>query len=198
MKKKKKTTFNQEMAIRGVNRRLFARSPIVREKLEESRREFPRYKKDGTRAKKDLVKRQCEVCHRWVSTTQIAVDHIDPVVPIEGFPPHYDMWDRINMFLRRLWCDKSNLQRICDDCHREKTQRERIQRLVIKYTAELDELEKTIDDALSKREEQPQDLDAQIKSWNKLLSTYIAKRKTAGLEKIVERARGIRERLKRR
>ena len=89
MAKKKQPPFNQEMQIRGANRRLFARSPIVREKLEESRQEFPRYKKDGTLAKKPWVKRQCEVCNAWVSSTKIAIDHKDPVVPPDGFPIHF-------------------------------------------------------------------------------------------------------------
>ena len=124
----KKTPFNQEMAIRGANRRLFTRSPIVIEKLNESRQEFPRYKKDGSRHKKNWVKRQCEVCSQWVSSTQIAVDHIDPVVPLGGFPDHLDMWDRILIFLQRLWCDKANLQRICDDCHDKKTAKERFEK----------------------------------------------------------------------
>ncbi len=142
---KKKPPFNQEMAIRGVNRRLFARSPVVREKLDESRQEFPRFKKDGTRAKKNWVKRQCEVCEEWVSSAHIAVDHIDPVVPPEGFPDNFDMWARISLFLRRLWCDKVNLQRICDDCHQKKTNAERFARqfkkdldLVLSLETELD------------------------------------------------------------
>jgi hypothetical protein len=98
---KKKPPFNQEMSIRGVNRRLFARSPIVREKLEESRQEFPRYKKDGSLAKKPWVKRQCEVCGSWVGSSKISIDHIDPVVPPEGFPAHFDMWDRITLFFKK-------------------------------------------------------------------------------------------------
>lgn len=187
MTKKKKPPFNQEMAIRGANRRLFARSPLVIEKLEESRQEFPRYKKDGTRAKKNWVKRQCEVCQEWVSSTKIAVDHKDPVVPPDGFPAHFTLWDRVLMFLQRLWCDKTNLQRICDTCHDKKTSEERIARLKIKYTQELDLLEKTVISAGGMRNligastNGYKDL---IKSVNK----YIAKKKTIGLEEIVERA----------
>lgn len=190
---KKKPPFNQEMAIRGANRRLFARSPLVIEKLNESRQEFPRYKKDGTLAKKPWVKRQCEVCASWVSSTKIAIDHIDPVVPPDGFPAHFDMWDRITLFLKRLWCDKSNLQRICDDCHDKKTYAERIERLKIKYTEELDQIENTLDSASGMRNligaatNGYKDL---IKSLNK----YIAKKKTRGLEQIVERALKLKER----
>lgn len=173
------------MAIRGVNRRLFARSPLVREKLEESRQEFPRYKKDGSLAKKPWVKRQCEVCGSWVSSTKIAIDHIDPVVPPAGFPTHFDMWDRITMFLKRLWCDKSNLQRICDDCHDKKTYAERIARLLKQYTKELDELENIIN--LNAYQD--------IKALKKELSKYTAKKKTIGLESIVQRAQTLKDRI---
>jgi|ERR1035437_478567 hypothetical protein len=195
---KKKPKFNQEMAIRGANRRLFARSPLVFEKLNESRQEFARYKKDGSRAKKNWVKRQCEVCNKWVGSSHIAIDHIDPVVPPAGFPAHYDIWDRTNVFLRRLWCDtsgKANLQRICDTCHDKKTQEERITRLFTKYHGELDQIESQINsmsgstcvsDILAKQ---------YIKQWKKELSKYTAKKKTQGLESVVQRARQLKERI---
>ncbi len=194
---KKKPPFNQEMAIRGANRRLFARSPLVIEKLNESRQEFPRYKKDGTLAKKPWVKRQCEVCGSWVSSTKIAVDHIDPVVPPEGFPSHYDIWDRITLFLKRLWCDKSNLQRICDDCHDKKTQKERIERLLTKYAAELDIIENQINKVLSDPHH-IKHISTYIKGWNKELSKYTAKKKTVGLQSVVQRAQAIKDHIKRR
>lgn len=184
--KKKKPPFNQEMAIRGVNRRLFARSPIVVEKKEESRQEFPRYKKDGTLAKKPWVKRQCEVCLNWVGSTKIAIDHIDPVVPPQGFPVSMDMWDRINVFLRRLWCDKTNLQRICSTCHDSKTNLERITRLIKQYTKELDKLEETVYNP------RPGDSLVLLK---KSLSKYTAKKKTPGLQEIVQRAQRLKDKL---
>ena len=181
---KKKVKFNQEMAIRGANRRLFARSPIVQQKLDESRQEFPRYKKDGTRAKKNWVKRQCEVCHEWVSSASISIDHVDPVVPPNGFPADFDIWDRINLFLRRLWCDISNLQRICDPCHDKKTQGERIARLYKKYMEELDMIEKVIDSK-----------NVDNKVLKKELSKYIAKKKTLGLEDVVQRAQVLKQKI---
>lgn len=191
---KKKPAFNQEMSIRGVNRRLFARSPLVQEKLDESRQEFPRYKKDGSRAKKNWVKRQCEVCSQWVGSTKIAIDHIDPVVPPDGFPSHFDMWDRITLFLKRLWCDKANLQRICDDCHDKKTYSERIERLKIKYTEELDNIEKTINSASGMRNIVGAATNG-YKDLIKLINKYTAKKKTPGLEEIVQRALKLKERV---
>lgn len=104
--------------IRGAIRRVFARSPKVRQKLDESRKQVPRYKKDGSRAKKDFVHRQCEVCQEWVSASKIDVDHIDPVITQEGFID----W---NTFVARVDCPIENLQRICDTCHNKKTQGER-------------------------------------------------------------------------
>jgi len=178
---KKRPKFNQEMSIRGANRRLFARSPLVREKLEESRQEFPRYKNDGTRHKKNWVKRECEVCSNWVPSSQIAIDHIDPVVPPEGFSSHLDMWDRIILFLKRLWCDKSNLQRICDPCHDSKTKAERIARYLKQYNEELDVIEK--------------DLLRGIVPDNckKTLSKYTAKKKIVDFPSVVQRALRLKE-----
>lgn len=179
---KKRSPFNQEMAIRGANRRLFARSPLVIEKLNESRQEFVRYKKDGSVAKKPWVKRQCEVCSSWVNSSKITIDHIDPVVPPEGFPSHFDIWERITLFLKRLWCDKSNLQRICCDCHDNKTYKERIARLLIKYTEELDLIEANLNSL------PPKEL-------RKTLSKYIAKKKTPELMIIVQRAQELKNRI---
>ncbi len=120
---KKKPPYNQNAVIRGALRRAFARSPLVVEKMQESRREVPRFNKDGTRAKKNWVQRQCEVCQNWVGSTKITIDHIDPVISVD------DGFQDWNEFVARLWCDKSNLQRICDDCHDKKTAKERFERM---------------------------------------------------------------------
>ena len=105
-------------------------------------------------------------------------------MPPEGFPADYDIWDRILVFLKRLWCDISNLQRICDTCHDKKTNAERIARLNTKYTEELDILEKDISDKL-----------IDTKTAKKSLNKYIAKKKTQGMEKIVERAQILKQKL---
>lgn len=176
---KKKPPYNQEAAIRGALRRAFSRSPIVKEVMDESRREIPRYTKDGSRHKKNWVQAQCQVCNEWASKSKMAVDHIIPVISIEEGK---QSWDE---FIARLWCDKSNLQRICDTCHDKKTYAERIARLRIKYTNELDSLESLIDS--------PHQLS--YKDLIKTINKYIAKKKTIGLEEIVERALKIKEKL---
>lgn len=169
-------SFNENSVIRGALRRSFARSPLVIEKMKESRREVPRYLKDGSRAKKDWVQRQCEICLQWVGSTKIAIDHKLPVVSVEqGFVD----W---NEFIERLWCSKDNLQRLCSSCHENKTQVERIGRLLLQYGKELDELElKVKTKTISKAEAL------------KTLKKYISKKKTSGLISVVQRALKIKD-----
>lgn len=132
-KKKKPPKWNPNAQFRGALRRAFARSPKVREKMEEGRREGVRYNKDGSISKVKKVEYQCEVCGGWFMKKHIAVDHIDPVIDSDnGFVD----W---NTFIDRLDCDKDNLQRICSytkkhedktkefgrySCHYTKTQEE--------------------------------------------------------------------------
>lgn len=163
--------FNKESAIRGALRRVFSRSPIVREVLMKVRREVPKYRQDGTRAKKDAVQYLCNVCSQYVGSTQVAVDHIVPVISVD------DGFIDFNTFIQRLFCDASNLQVICDDCHQKKTNSERIARLTKQYSSELDDLEKSIKaKTISSKE-------ASV-----LLKKYISKKKTDGLKDIVGRA----------
>lgn len=183
---KKRPPYNQESAIRGALRRAFSRSPLVREVLEESRQEFPRYKKDGTRHKKNWVKRQCQVCSAWAPSSQIVVDHIVPVVDVD------DGFQDWNQYVLRLWCPKYNLQRICDPCHDLKTATERIARLTKQYTSELDELEDAIQDMIAVGGVDKET----IKRYKKLLSKYTAKKKTIGLKPIVQRACDLKDRIK--
>lgn len=167
-------TWNQEAAIRGALRRTFSRSPVIREVLFKVRREIPKFNKDGSRSKKDAVQYRCNVCGSFVGSTLVSVDHINPVVSVsEGFID-------FNTFIERLFCDASNLQVICDDCHNTKTQTERISRLLLQYGKELDELEDKIKTkSVSKSEAL------------KTLKKYIAKKKTVGLNPVVQRALSI-------
>lgn len=131
---KKKPPYNKNAAIRSAIRRTFSRSPVVREVMMEHRREIPKFNKDGTRAKKDAVQYQCNVCNQWVGSSYIAVDHIEPVIEVEG---GFQDW---NTFVDRLFCDKDNLQCICDECHQKKTNKERFDRSFLKDSELLKEL----------------------------------------------------------
>lgn len=125
--------FNYNAAFRGAWRRVFARSPIVREVMEEGRRTVPRYKQDGTRHKVDRVEFQCQVCNNWEIRDRMAVDHIIPVIDENtGFVD----WN--TFYTRLVECGKENLQRICDPCHDKKTAEERRKRTIIKDNSVLD------------------------------------------------------------
>jgi 5-methylcytosine-specific restriction endonuclease McrA len=113
--------WNENLQIRGAIRRVFARSPIVKEMRDKVRREVPKYNKDGQRAKRDAVQYLCNECKNWVGSTKISVDHIDPVIQEHGFVD----W---NCFVGRVFCASENLQVICDGCHQKKTNAERLVR----------------------------------------------------------------------
>lgn len=56
---------------------------------------------------------------------KIHMDHIDPVIPIEGFYEKEWDWD---IYINRLLCDESGWQTLCAECHDIKTQDENEQR----------------------------------------------------------------------
>jgi len=65
---------------------------------------------------------KCAACKDFFVARDVQVDHIKPVVePTKGFK---DWWTYIN----RLYCEKDNLQVLCKECHKEKTNKERKER----------------------------------------------------------------------
>jgi len=131
-KKKKKPKYNQNSQVRSAIRRTFSRSPLVQEVLKSVRSEHDQFKKDGTLAKRKAVRYECAECGKLFMRTQVAVDHVDPVIPLDE---EFTDW---NTFVSRLFCDKLNLQVLCSyrikdkdkhggilSCHYRKTQEER-------------------------------------------------------------------------
>ena len=65
---------------------------------------------------------KCNKCKKAFTAKNIQVDHINPVVdPVVGFVD----WE---VFIKRLFCDKKNLQILCLVCHKKKTEVEKIKR----------------------------------------------------------------------
>lgn len=61
----------------------------------------------------------CNECKEEFTSKDVEIDHIQPAVSIqEGFID----W---NEFIKRLYCEKENLQCLCKDCHLKKTLKER-------------------------------------------------------------------------
>lgn len=63
---------------------------------------------------KYLWENNCEACQEWhlLKDNSFEVDHIVEVGPFTG------NWDD---FIKKLFCDQSNLQRLCIICHQKKT-----------------------------------------------------------------------------
>tara|TARA_R110000824_G_scaffold84052_2_gene209904 strand:+ start:225 stop:683 length:459 start_codon:yes stop_codon:yes gene_type:complete len=76
---------------------------------------------------------KCQQCGNLFPQASMAVDHIDPVVPIDGFSKAngflgYD-WDQV---IRRLFCEVEGLQVLCKPCHKLKSADERAERAAAK------------------------------------------------------------------
>lgn len=107
-------------AIVGNLKRAFSRSPTIVNFLRKYRREQQWTKKDGSVAKKPHVFYKCFKCQLEFNSANIQVDHIEPVVPL-NIPSKHLSYDTL---IKRLFCDESNLQILCKEHHKEKSQQE--------------------------------------------------------------------------
>lgn len=64
----------------------------------------------------------CKKCKKDFPAKEVSCDHISPVVSSEGF----SSWDE---FIARLFCEQENLQVLCNECHKVKTNLERKARI---------------------------------------------------------------------
>lgn len=80
----------------------------------------------GPRGGKRII---CQECGGDFGQGNIAVDHIEPVVPI-GTDRRSMSWDEV--VDRMMHCPDSNLQPICKDCHSIKTKAENKERRELK------------------------------------------------------------------
>lgn len=60
---------------------------------------------------------KCAKCGEDFPQKDVEVNHIDPVVPVEGF----DSWDSV---IERMFCEKEGLELLCKPCHKETTAEE--------------------------------------------------------------------------
>lgn len=62
---------------------------------------------------------RCAECKQVFPAKEVQCDHVSPVVdPIEGFVN----WD---VYIKRMFCGKENLQILCSTCHDKKSAEER-------------------------------------------------------------------------
>lgn len=70
-------------------------------------------------------KYKCAKCNNIFGPKEIVVDHINPVVAVDGFTN----WEE---YITSLFCDITNFQILCEECHSDKSQKENITRREIK------------------------------------------------------------------
>jgi hypothetical protein len=97
--------------IKGGIRRVFRQSIEMRTVLHSTRIELPpKILKDGSSGKKNQVRYKCAICGGLFSQKDVAVDHIDPVIPLNKSEEEMT----IDEMAYRIWCDIDNLQVVCN------------------------------------------------------------------------------------
>jgi len=112
--------FNLTYSIIGSLRRLMPRTEAYANTIAEARVEMARMRKDGATSKRANVFFECAACLEMFKRTDVHVDHITPVGPAPKLGTR--TWDD---YIGALFCDESNLQVLCRDCHHIKTIAER-------------------------------------------------------------------------
>lgn len=110
----------------GQLRRICRRYPPYYQTLNSVKEEYYITTKAGKQLKR--VKYTCSKCKGQYSSKEVQVDHIIPIVPIEGFPMLPNGEPDWNSFIPRLFCGPEGLQVLCTGCHDEKTQNENSKR----------------------------------------------------------------------
>lgn len=105
--------------LKGAIRRVFSRSDLRRKVIEKARIEHT----DPTRPRVTKWGR-CAVCLTPTAMYQMAVDHVDPIIPTTSSLEHM-LWGEV---VDRTWCPEDNLQAICPSCHKAKTKAENDER----------------------------------------------------------------------
>lgn len=77
-------------------------------------------------------KYKCASCCNEYRRMDIAVDHIDPVVPETGFPLHPDGTDNYDIYVKRMYPKKEGFQVLCNECHNKKSASEQTQRAKVR------------------------------------------------------------------
>lgn len=113
--------------IKGAIRRVFSRSEMRRRLIDAT--VIPgHYNSSRPRVKRWSL---CKECKKIVPTYLINIDHIVPIVPLDG---SFETMS-LDTLVDRIWCEESNLKAICEDCHDVKTKAEMSQRAANKRAA---------------------------------------------------------------
>jgi 5-methylcytosine-specific restriction endonuclease McrA len=131
-KAKKKRVWVLQAMVFSVLRRAFRMYPPYKETLDDAKEEYYVDSKKGKKMRR--VRFKCAKCSKKYARTNIAVDHIIPVVDFTGVAKQEDDTPDFNIYIKRLYCARKNLQILCLPCHKAKTKDEGKQRTASKTT----------------------------------------------------------------
>ena len=120
---KKPSNPKERNLVKGAMRRVFSRSDLRREALEKTRIKYA----DAERPRVTKWS-YCTICGIIEPTYLMDVDHNLPLVPLDMSLEEMS-WDAV---VERLWCDISNLNPVCKDCHKAKSKAENKERRLYK------------------------------------------------------------------
>lgn len=119
-----KRVWNLEAAVYSALRRAHRNSPEYHEVLKLAKSEYFIQSKKGKPMRR--VHFACAQCGKKYSRKGVAIDHVQPVVPVTGKTNFDD-------YVKRLFCGVKGLQVLCkDECHRLKSKHENAQRRALK------------------------------------------------------------------
>ena len=71
---------------------------------------------------------KCESCNNRFLEKELKADHINPVVPVEGFEGDTFLGINWTEYIRRMFVEVHGYQVLCKECHDKKTKEERLLR----------------------------------------------------------------------
>lgn len=112
-------TAKERNLIKGAVRRVFSRSELRRAAIDKVRAVHSDEKRK--RVKNWCL---CPSCNKYEAISNMQVDHILPIVPLNKTLEDMS-WDEV---INNIWCVIDNLQAICKSCHKLKSKEEAKQR----------------------------------------------------------------------
>ncbi len=117
-------TAKERGLLKGAFRRVFGRSELRRKIIDNNI--ITGYSNPKRKQVKFWVK--CAECGEPEAKSNVQVDHIEPVVPIDS---SFDQMS-LDELADRMWCKESLLQLLCKPCHKVKTKAENKERRQLK------------------------------------------------------------------
>lgn len=110
--------------LKGSVRKVFSRSELRQKVIQNAI--VKGYSDPKRKAVKFWIK--CQECGKMEAKSNVQVDHVIPLVPINSSFEEMTMDELID----RAWCEEENLKPLCKPCHAVKTREETRQRAAYK------------------------------------------------------------------